>query len=132
MKNFRVILIVVLVVGGVLVALFPDEALSLIGQNEDSGFSISNKKGDAEFTADFSVIRFRGEPVSIQPVIGREKVMHFNGMTEDQLKGIMGIEEYFDNKSLIKAYRSPAVPMTIPSKGEFTHRLEACEIIPLE
>lgn len=133
MKNIRVILITVLVIGALLVALFPDEALGLIGQNKDSGFTIGKGgSSDMEFTAQFSVIRFRGEPVSIQPVIGREKVLHFSGISEDQLKAIMGVEEYFNNKSLIKSYRLPAVPMTIPSKGEFTHRLEKCEIIPLE
>lgn len=127
--NWRVVLIVIIVLGIIGFVFFQDEALEIIGQNKDSGFTIGGNS-DAEFHDTFSVIRFRGEPVSIQPVVGREKVMHFQKTSEEQLKTIMGVEVYFENKGLIRQYKSPAVPMTIPSKGDFTHRLEQCEIIP--
>lgn len=126
--NWRIILITIIVLGSLGFAAFPDQVLSFFGKNENSGFSIG-KKTNSQFIVTLSVIRYKGQPVSIQPVVGREKIQHFQ-ISEQELKEIMGVEAYVENKSLIRQYKFPAVPMTIPSKGNFTHRLEKCEVIP--
>ena len=126
--NWRIILVVVITLGVIAFVAFPDEAMKLIGQDKKTSFSCSSSSKQ-DFEATFSVIRYKGEAVSVQPVVGREKVMHFQ-LSEKELTKVLGIEVYLENKGLIRQYKSPMVPMTIPSKGDFTHRLEKCKVIP--
>lgn len=111
----------------VIAVTFQEETQSLIGIEK---MNIGNPFGSPNFTTKvkFSVIRYNGDVVSAVAISCSDKIAHFMNADEEYLKSTMGIEGYFENQPIIKSYKKLQNPSFIPSKGNFTHKIEVINV----
>ena len=124
------LLIILAFVTGIVALFFIDDIERIVGGG-DVEFSLG--KCELPVELQFSVVRFQGKPVSaINVADNNAEVVHFLTTSEEQLKDIMGVENYYDNKRYIDEYKRTKIQaMYLPNKGPFVHKIEK-RVINLE
>lgn len=113
-KGFKILIVLMLVSAGLLIYFRND--LPAIGKS----FDVNVK---------FSVIMYNGKIVSAVPITtNQQEVAHFLTTPESELKEIIGVEAFYENRNIIEAYKKPKVATYIAGKGKFTHVIITQEV----
>lgn len=124
------LLILLAFIGAIVSLFFLKDIERIVG---GGAVKLSFGKQELPIQLTFSVIRFEGKAVSAVNIADQNsEIVHFLNVNEEQLKDIMGIESYFNNKNFIEEYRRMRIQaMYLPNKGPFIHKIEK-RVIKLE